>query len=190
MITTLINEKKAQKPHYTLNVMRVEANVWYELGFYKHHYMSETLNKCCKCLLFTLNNTPCAFVALINQPSKGYPNKMAISRIVILPEFQGLGLSSRILNFCGGIVTACGESFSLCIKTVHQKMGEGLERNKEWKPTANNGKAKKEKDLYYEGAKYKNRQSRASYCYKYCGEPLHGYSELMLPIDVLRKNKK
>lgn len=185
----LINSKKTDKPYIKLKVMRVEHNIWYDMNFYKHHYLTSNLNKSCKCLLFTWDGVPCAFVGLLNSPSKGQPYKITVSRIVILPEFQGLGLASRILNFCGGIVKACGEEYSLHIKTIHEKMGKGLERNKLWKATANNGKYRKV-DTTEPSGKYKNRLQRASYCYKYIGEALNGYNELMLPISVLRKNKE
>ena len=100
---------------------------------------------------------------------------MAISRIVILPEFQGIGLSSKILNFCGGVVKACGEEYNLYIKTIHEKMGEGLERNSLWNPTGYNGKLRKDSNDV--SGKYKKRLQRASYCYRYDGEPLYGLLE-------------
>lgn len=37
--------------------------------------------------------------------------------------------------------------------------------------------------------KYRNRLTRKSCCKEYVGPPIYGYEELMLPIDVLRKNK-
>lgn len=188
MINKLINECKKCKPQINLKIQRVEANVWYDLNFAKHHYLTENLNKSCKCFLFTWNNVPCAFVGILNLPQKGHPNNMTISRIVILPEFQGLGLSSKILNFCGGIVKACGETFNLYIKTIHEKMGEGLERNKKWNPTGYNGKIRK--DSNDKSGKYKNRLQRKSFCYRYDGEPLYGYEELMKPIKELRDIKK
>lgn len=188
MKNILINECKKCKPNIELKVQRTESNVWFDLQFYKHHYLTENMNKVCKCLLFTWDDVPIAFVGLLNMPSKGHPNNITISRIVILPEFQGLGLSSKILNFCGGIVKACGEDFNLYIKTIHEKMGEGLERNKMWNPTSYNGKLRKDSNDV--SGKYKKRLQRPSYCYRYDGEPLYGYEELMKPIAELRKNKK
>lgn len=184
----LINKCKKCKPEINLKVQRVEANVWYDLNFANHHYLTEKLNKSCKCFLFTWDDVPVAFVGILNTPSKGRPFNMAISRIVILPEFQGLGLSSKILNFCGGIVKACGEEYNLYIKTIHEKMGEGLERNSLWNPTGYNGKLRKDSNDV--SGKYKKRLQRASYCYRYDGEPLYGYEEIMKPISDLRKIKR
>lgn len=157
-------------------------------GFDKHHYLTESLNKSCKCLLFMWNSVPVGFVGILNTPRKGMPNGCAISRIVIHPDYQGLGLSSRILNFCGGILKSLGDDYHLYIKTIHEKMGEALERNTTWNPTSYNGKQRKK--VNFEDGKYNNRLDRKSYCFKYVGEPIYGYENLLRPINDLRKEKK
>lgn len=157
-------------------------------GFDKHHYLTESLNKSCKCLLFMWNSVPVSFVGILNTPRKGMPNGCAISRIVIHPDYQGLGLSSRILNFCGGILKSLGDDYHLYIKTIHEKMGEALERSTTWNPTSYNGKQRKK--VNFEDGKYNNRLDRKSYCFKYVGEPIYGYENLLKPINDLRKEKK
>jgi hypothetical protein len=157
------------------------------LQFNKHHYLTSEMNKVCKSLLFCWNDTPVAFIGLLNSPRKGYPHDMTISRIVILPDFQGLGLSSIILNFCGGIVKSIGDDYRLLIKTIHTKMGKHLTKCNEWQPTTFNGKQRH--NLIHEGKKYKRRFERISYCFKYVGSVINGYKELLLPINDLRKKK-
>lgn len=183
----IIKKNTNDKPHIHLTVQRVEASEWKNLGFDKHHYLTSDINKSCKCLLFSWNETPIAFVGILNTPRKGLPFDMAISRLVILPDYQGLGLSSIILNFCGGIVKALGEDYRLLIKTIHTKMGKHLTKCNEWEPTAFNGKQRTKTE--YEKGKYNNRFERMSYCFKYIGKPIKGYEELLLPINILRKNK-
>ena len=180
-----MNKKKVEKPQIRLKVQRVEYKTWYELGFHKHHYLTADINKSCKCLLFTWDKIPVAFIAIINSPKKGLPHDMAISRLVILPDYQGLGLSSIILNFCGGIVKSLGEDYRLLIKTIHTKMGKHLTNSEEWEPTAFNGKQRTKTE--YEKGKYNNRFERTSYCFKYVGDAKQGYEELLLPISELRK---
>lgn len=170
-----------------LSVLRVEADAWKELHFDKHHYLSKNINKSAKCLVFLLDNEVCAFVGLLNSPRKGMPNGFSISRIVILPDFQGMGLFSKILDFCGGIIKSCGDDYMLYIKTVHTRAGKSLQNNPNWAPTTYNGKIRK-KEVCEKG-KYDNRLTRASYCYKYIGEKINGYNELLLPIKILRDKK-
>ena len=172
-----------------LSVMRCEPEVW-EM-FAKHHYMSETLNKSCKCLVFFLNGEICAFVGILNTPRRGTPLAHAISRIVVLPDYQGLGLSGKILDFVGGLLKSKGDEYLLYIKTVHDKMGKWLERSENWHPTSYNGK--KRSNTSYEEGKYNNRLDRSSFCFKYIAEPLQGnvdeYLDLLLPIGELRDRK-
>lgn len=110
----------------------------------------------------------------------------SVSRIVIFPDYQGLGLSMKMLNFCGGILKSLGEDYHLYIKTIHEKMGEALERSETWNPTSYNGK--KRGNTKFEEGKYNNRVERKSYCFKYVGKPIYGYEELLKPIKDLRKN--
>lgn len=182
-----VNICKGHRPKIDLNVYRVEPIVWKDMEFYKHHYLSSELNPSAICLMFTWNSQPVAFVALLNTPRKGLPNDMAVSRLVILPEYQGLGLSSVILNFCGGIISNKGNGARLNIKTIHDKVGTFLEKSTNWKPTSHNQKYRK--DL--EGKVFEKNIgfARSSYCYVYCGQKISGYENLIQPILKARENK-
>lgn len=192
MLIKTINTPKGKTPDIQLHVQRCEANQWENLGFAGHHYLTQTLNKSCKCLLFSWGDTPVAFAALLNTPKGGHPYYMAISRLVILPDFQGLGLSKTICNFCGGIIKALSDEtheYKLFIKTANDTMGHSLERNKSWQPTVYNKKTRSQKAVLDAWPKYKNCLERWSYCYAYEGEAIKGYEELLLPIKALREKR-
>lgn len=192
MKVTVLNHSSKQKPPMEITVQRVEPQVW-EL-FEKHHYLTPELNKSCKCLVFFLNGNICGFCGLLNCPRRGMAMGHSVSRIVVLPEYQGMGLSPIIMNFCGGILAArgeqTGEPHPLYIKTIHDKMGQWLERSEKWNPTSYNKKGRNKESTESEGARYKNRLQRRSYCYRYDGPPIYGYDELLLPIGELRKRKE
>ena len=153
-----------------------------------HHYMTQDMNKGATSLLFLWDDVPIGFVSYLSQPNKGRPHGIRLSRMVILPDYQGLGLSSIMANFLASIIQSLGEDYSIYRKTIHPKVGHFLENSPNWEPTAYNGKIRKSLDD--EGDKYKNRLSRSSYCYKYIGKPLYGYESLLLPIKEMRNNKK
>lgn len=182
-----INKNKNSKIDIPLTIERVEPCIWHDLGFDKEHYMTDELNPACKCFLFRWNDIPVGFVGLINSPNKEMKWGFRISRIVILPHYQGLGLSSKIMNFIGGIVMAYHEDARLYIKTINSKMGKFLEHSENWEATSYNGK--KRKNLEFESGRYNHRLERESYCYKFIGKPIYGYDEIMKPIGELRKNK-
>lgn len=189
MKTLLINKNKNEKPTINLQIQRVEAKIWTELGFYKHHYLTHELNPSAKCFLFTWDNVPVAFIAILNSPRKGMPNGHSVSRLVILPDYQGLGLSSIILNFCGGILKSLGDDYFLYMKTIHDKVGDFMSRNSNWEATSYNGKVRSDKSTESEGKRYQNRLTRKSYCYKFIGSAIYGYEDILKPIKEMRENK-
>ena len=193
MREVLIEHEKGKRPHMPLTVRRVEPSVWYTLGFYKHHYLTEKLNPSCKCFLFEWCDIPVAFVGILNTPRTGIPYGMSISRIVVLPDYQGLGLSTIICNFCGGIVTALSDDehqYKLYIKTAHEKMGEALGRDPNWMGTQFDGKPRSKEVTIFEKGRYNNRLMRKSYCKVYVGGKIYGFEDLMRPIGEMRANKE
>lgn len=171
------------RPQIELQVSRVEYGAWD--FFKKHHYLTEDVNKGAKFLLFEWNKKPVCIVAILNTPRKGIPNGMAISRIVVLPDFQGLGLGSRICNFIGGVFVR--ENKKMYIKTVNPALGEYFNKADNWRGTSMNGKKRTMKGA--DSEKYRNRVTRASYCHEYIGKQISGYEELLKPIKEMRDNK-
>lgn len=185
----IIKHPKGKRPEIRLTVRRVESNVWNM--FKQHHYLTSRINKSCKCLLFEWNNVPVAFAAILNSPRGNCRWAMSISRLVVLPDFQGLGLSTIIFNFCGGIVKALSDDehdYHLYIKTAHTKLGKALDHNPNARATVMDGKSLGEYAASHD-SKYANRVTRRSYCKEYIGSPLYGYEHLLKPIKELREEK-
>jgi hypothetical protein len=191
MKTVKVNHPKGERPHTKLTVRRVEASVFYSCGFAKEHYLSAKINKVCKCLLFEWNGVPVAFCGLINAPRGNCRWAMAISRIVVLPDYQGLGLSTIIFNFVGGIVKSLSDDehdYHLYIKTAHSKFGKSLDRNPNVRATLKDKKCTDDYAATHD-KRYKNRITRRSYCKEYVGQPIYGFEELLKPIADLREKR-
>jgi ABC-type lipoprotein export system ATPase subunit/predicted acetyltransferase len=169
------------KPQIKLQVSRVESDTWD--FFKKHHYLTEAVNKSCKFFLFEWNNKPIGIVAMINQPRKGCPNGFAISRVVILPDFQGMGLGSKICEFTSSLFINQGGK--VYIKTVNPALGVYHNKSDEWRGTLKNGKIGNTNDKNAKG-----RLNRVSYCHEYIGEGISGYEELLKPIKEMRESKR
>ena len=167
------------RPQILLQVSRVEFDSWNI--FKKHHYLTDEVNKGAKFFLFQWNKKPVAIIAILNTPRKGIPNGMAISRIVVLPDYQGLGIGSKLCNFIGGVFK--NDNKKLYIKTVNPALGEYFNNSKLWRGTSMNGKAKING---FDPHRYKNRVTRLSYSHEYIGEPINGYENLLLPINEMR----
>jgi len=169
------------RPQIELQVSRVEAKTW---DFFKnHHYLTEKVNKSCKFLLFEWNNKPVGICAVINQPRKGCPNGFAISRIVVLPDFQGMALGTKICEFTSALFTNQGGK--VYIKTVNPALGVYHNKSDKWRGTLKNGKIGNTNDNNAKG-----RFSRISYCHEYIGESISGYEDLLLPIKEMRSKNQ
>lgn len=184
MTHSFVHEDKYARPNIQLTIQRVEASVWNL--FKKHHYLTEEMNKSCKCFLFRWNGNIVGFVGVLNTPRKGCPNAVAISRLVVLPDYQGLGIGYQICHKISAIFKA--EGYLIYIKTVNDALGNVFAKcEDDWRPTSFNGKIRNPKAFDY--GKYNNRLVRVSHCYAYEGEPLHGYGDLLAPVAEMRKNK-
>jgi ABC-type lipoprotein export system ATPase subunit/GNAT superfamily N-acetyltransferase len=170
------------KPKIELQVSRVEYDTWN--FFKKHHYLTEDLSKSFNLLLFEWNGKPVGICVYKPQPTGAVPNGYGLSRTVVLPDFQGMGIGSKISEFTSAILI--NEGKRVFTKTVNPALGEYRELSKKFRPTSKNKKARTDA---HTDSMVKTRLSRASYCHEYIGDPISGYENLLLPIKEMRKNK-
>jgi energy-coupling factor transporter ATP-binding protein EcfA2 len=178
------------RPQITLQVSRVEAETWD--FFKKHHYLTEDVNNSCKFLLFEWNDKPVAINAVITQPSGHFKNGVRESRIVVFPDYQGLGIGYKISEFTAAIYKQ--SRYRYFTKTVHPALGKYRNKNiKMWKATDKNGRNYTDKHINkneMKGMTNWNVLSRTSYCHEYIGESISGYEELLLPINEMRSRNQ
>lgn len=173
-----------RRPQIALQIHRVEHDTWNL--FKAHHYLTEDVSKTCKFFLFTWNDKPIGINCVIPQPSGHFKNGVRESRIVVLPEYQGLGLGYKISEITAAIYKDSG--YRYFTKTVHPALGEYRNANTTvWKGTAKNGKPPE--DLGYNTRLNWKVKLRVSYCHEYIGDSLSGYEDLLLPVNQLRYAK-
>ena len=169
------------KPQIKLQVSRVEYDTWN--FFKKHHYLTEDLNKAFNLLLFEWNGKPVGIVVYKSQPTGAVPNGYGLSRTVVLPDYQGMGIGSKISEFTCAILVNKGKR--VFTKTINPALGEYREKSNVFKPTSKNRKIRKDANTDNAG----KRLSRPSYCHEYIGNGITGYDELLKPIKEMRKAK-
>ena len=170
-----------QRPQISLSVYRVTYDTWNI--FKKHHYMTEEMNKSASCFVFSWEKQLVAFVGVLPQPSGYFDKAVRGTRTVVLPDFQGLGIGSRITDFIASIYKQAG--YRYFTKTVNPKLGEYRNHSEKWKTTSKNGRI-----IRPSVSKLNKKQKlRASYCHEYVGEGLCGYEDLMKPIEQMRYDK-
>ena len=169
-------------PAYAVRIVEIIMLFAISLGLAKLHYMKEPINKGAICLLFTdLKGRNVAFVGLLNNPSRSYPNAVIVSRIIVFPQFQGKGLSVPILDKVGAMLAARG--LQLFINTEHKSFGKRLDASVCWVGTTYDKKVR----TYYENdATHRNRKGGLMWRKRFVGKALQGYSELFEKVAVLR----
>lgn len=174
-----------QRPSIDLEIFRCRYETW--KVFKQHHYLTQELNAAAKCFCFTWNDKPIGFIAILPLPSGTISDAFRVSRLVILPDYQGLSIGIKILNIFGAMYKSIGKS--LYIKTSNPSLFNGMKNNQSnWKlVTENNNIAqiKKSNEKLIEQGKdngLKLRKESITKSYKYIGE------ESKLDLSILTFN--
>ena len=117
-----------RQPKIELQIFRCRYETWNL--FKQHHYLTEELNKSAKCYVITFNDKPCCFIGILPMPSGTIQNAYRISRLVVLPDFQGLSIGMKLLNYFGSLYLT--DNKSLYIKTSNPSLFKGMEYNKKY----------------------------------------------------------
>ena len=83
-----------QRPPIELEVFRCRRRAWQM--FARHHYLSGSLSKAARCFLALWEGSPVAFCATVSLI--GRKNRWRVSRIVTLPDYQGIGIGMAVLE--------------------------------------------------------------------------------------------
>jgi len=95
------------RPKIQVEIRRVRYEAW-EL-FAKYHYMSQDLNKAARCYGLFCDGKIACFAGLLTRPHPRVTDIMGVSRVVTLPDFQGLGLAYVLLDAVGSAYKALGK---------------------------------------------------------------------------------
>jgi len=153
---------RLRRPEIKLEIFRCRYETW--KIFKQHHYLSEDLNPAAICYVTLWNDKPIAFIAILPFPGVGDAKTRRISRIVILPDFQGLGIGKKIIDYFSSLYKKIEST--MYIRTINPALGIALTKDiNNWQPTLSNMKANFANDT--SGRKLLN---RPSYSFKYIGK--------------------
>jgi hypothetical protein len=104
MATRTVTRRSLRRPAIRLRIDRCRLAAW--RMFERHHYLSSSLSPTARCYLASWNDTPVSFVAVI--PLLGARGHWRITRLVTLPDFQGIGLGLRVATAVAAAYAARG----------------------------------------------------------------------------------
>jgi len=126
MATGKLARGRLRRPSIALAVSPCARGVW-EL-FKRHHYLSDRLHPGCQCYVATLQERPVAFCAVLH--SFGQKNRIRISRLVAMPEYQGIGIGVALLDWCAQRYHELGKRVG--IVASHPAVIRHCERSRTW----------------------------------------------------------
>ena len=72
--------------------------------FRQYHYLRGTLASTARCYFTVYQDKPIAFIAVVHIHMKS--RYYRVTRLVVLPDYQGLGVGKRLLNFIAELYTS------------------------------------------------------------------------------------
>jgi GNAT superfamily N-acetyltransferase len=129
MADQTLKRGRLRRPAIELQIDRVHHSAW--RLFAPHHYLSGRLNKSARCYLARWCDQPVAFCALL--PSLRGGRAWRISRIVVLPAYQGIGIGGRFMEAIAR--HHLGQGLRTSITTGHPGMIGYLKSSPCWRIT-------------------------------------------------------
>ncbi len=127
MATSRFERRCLQRPPIKLEIFRCGRSAW--TLFARHHYLSGRLPQAVRCYLATWDGAPVAFCAVVSLI--GYKSRWRISRIVTLPDYQGVGIGMAVAEGIGQLYRA--EHQRLNVTASHPALIAHCRRSPKWR---------------------------------------------------------
>ena len=131
-------ESLRQRPKIEITFIRSSTEAWKH--FNRHHYLNHNIPTAATILVGLINNQPAVLIGTMAMPHGKIKNLWRVTRIVVLPDFQGLGLGNIALDLVGGMYRAMGKELS--IVTSHPAFMKSLNKSAAWKMTRKPSRSK------------------------------------------------
>ena len=127
MATATFSRRRLRRPPIRLGIFRCRRSAW--RMFARHHYLSGALPSCVRCFLAVWDDAPVAFCATASL--FGQKNRWRISRIVTLPDYQGIGIGMAVAEAVADLHAA--EGHRLNITCSHPAVIAHCRRSPRWR---------------------------------------------------------
>ena len=97
--------------------------------FRRYHYLNSDLPNAAKCYGLYDVDEIIAFIAVLHQPNKN-PRIKRVTRLVVHPDYQGIGIGCKFLNFVANLYAK--ENYDFSIVTSAKNLICALQRDSRW----------------------------------------------------------
>jgi GNAT superfamily N-acetyltransferase len=154
--------RRLRRPPIELRLFRCKHALWQR--FARHHYLSGSLSKMARCYVALWNDTPVAFCATL--PVIGKKKHRRISRIVTLPDYQGVGIGMRVAEAVADLYRHDG--FRLNVTASHPALLAHCRKSPKWRAVNVKKTGAAATHRFIPG--YRSSRGRAVVSFEYVGE--------------------
>ena len=104
-----LERRRLRREPIRIDVVRCKNAAW-EL-FKKHHYLSGSLSPMSVSYLAVLDGKPVGFAAIL--PLLGQKNRKRFTRLVVLPDYQGLGIGMNLAETIASLYRRSGQRINI-----------------------------------------------------------------------------
>jgi len=126
-----LSRRLHRRPEIEIEICQIQNGAW-DI-FRQHHYLSGNLHRAAKCFGAFWNDNLVAFCAVFSRiGKKGWRR---IHRLVVLPDYQGVGIGSSLLQSVAEYYKK-ELAIDMSITSSHPSIMKGLSKKKEWRLSA------------------------------------------------------
>ncbi len=163
MATCELTRRRLRRPTIELEIHRCRMAAW-QL-FKRHHYLSGSLAVGARCYLTTWDGTPVNFCA--TMPMIASKNHRRFTRIVTLPDYQGIGIGMRAVAAVAALHRA--EGLRINVTSSHPALIRHCRRSPLWKTVAVKKAGASGQRANSKFPAYRNSAGRAVVSFEYVG---------------------
>lgn len=117
-----------QRPELAVTVSPVPYSAWHT--FAPFHYLTRELHRAAQCFVLFVGDRMAAFAGLLHRPHPKVKDITGVSRLVTLPDWQGLGLAFVLADTLGAAYKAIGRR--LHTYPAHPALIHAFDRSRVW----------------------------------------------------------
>lgn len=155
-----------RRPAIDVEIARVDKAAW--RLFAPFHYLTADLHKAAACYVLFVEGQPASFAGVLHRPHAKVDDIKGVSRLVTLPDFQGLGLAMILADKLGSAHKAIGNR--LHTYPAHPSLVRSFDRSSCWEMHKAPGKFSPASGGT--GAAHMTFGSRPCAVFEYCGEAM------------------
>lgn len=99
--------------------------------FRKYHYLSHSHNNAAMVFDIYANDVVCGFLSVLHFPHPRVNNFKSIHRVVVHPDYQGIGIGMNALSLIG----KCLKDYRVIITTSTNALTNAMKKSTKWRMT-------------------------------------------------------